>query len=548
MMCKQSSIIWVQHNRQGFRMTAFLKDARKNPILWITLVVFLILFIMAVRGLQTRDWVITLLRSLSVGSLTFLVASGFSLIFGLLDVLNLAHGTLFMIGAYVGWTIYVRPDTFIDLLTPATLLAAGFALMPAFYGLAGRLTMNKLVGRIWPWVGLPLAAVLLAFSLPKYPVTAWDAAVYNQSPASIAFQAEQSQLVLPPPALFKGISPVVDLLAILVGSSLAALSFVGFSRARNPALIQKFVRPGLTLRTMNRAYFYFVSLLIFGVVVFLVNTPLTNAIDNLNTSWKFLIAAICATLFGIILGGLMEAVLIRPLYARPIYQLMLTLGLSAIGIELVRAIWGRPEFTMPTPALFNNSGQGCPAENLLQALQRQCSTISVLGGRVRTYNEIFIPLVGLVVLVSVWLLLQRTRIGMTIRAGVQDREMVEALGINVRRIFTLVFALGAGLAVLGGVLAGPSMGLSSGMGDSLLLNALIALAIGGLTSYPGAAAGSLLVGLLQQFIIKYGQVGIHLPFLAAPFKPTPPLVPASTVLLMVIILLIMPQGLFGRRE
>jgi branched-chain amino acid transport system permease protein len=126
--------------------------------------------------------------------------------------------------------------------------------------------------------------------------------------------------------------------------------------------------------------------------------------------------------------------------------------------------------------------------------------------------------------------------------------MVEALGINVRQVFTLVFALGAALAALGGVVAAPSMGLSPYMGETLLLGALVALAIGGLTSFPGAAAGSLLVGILQQFIIKYGQIGIQLPFLDKPFKPTPPLVPASTVLLMVIILLVLPQGLFGRRE
>jgi branched-subunit amino acid ABC-type transport system permease component len=80
------------------------------------------------------------------------------------------------------------------------------------------------------------------------------------------------------------------------------------------------------------------------------------------------------------------------------------------------------------------------------------------------------------------------------------------------------------------------------------LNVLIALAIGGLTSYPGAALGSLIVGLLQQFIIKYGALGINIPFLDEPFKPTPPLVPATTVLLMVVILLIMPQGLLGRKE
>lgn len=86
------------------------------------------------------------------------------------------------------------------------------------------------------------------------------------------------------------------------------------------------------------------------------------------------------------------------------------------------------------------------------------------------------------------------------------------------------------------------------MGERLLLSALIALAIGGLTSFPGAALGSLLVGLIQQFMIKYGQIGIPLPFTDAVFKPSPPLVPASTVLLMVIVLLILPGGLLGSKE
>jgi branched-subunit amino acid ABC-type transport system permease component len=92
------------------------------------------------------------------------------------------------------------------------------------------------------------------------------------------------------------------------------------------------------------------------------------------------------------------------------------------------------------------------------------------------------------------------------------------------------------------------MGMSTTMGDTLLITALIGMIIGGLTSFPGAAAGSLIVGMLQQFIIKYGQIGINIPFLDEPFKPTPPLVPATTVLLMVIVLLVLPQGLFGRKE
>jgi ABC-type branched-subunit amino acid transport system permease subunit len=110
-------------------MNEVIRAFRKNRTQWITLVILALLFFLAIRGMSPKDWIITLLRSLSVGAVTFLVASGFSLIFGLLDVLNLAHGTLFMIGAYIGWTVYVRPDTCVDLVTPAA--GGGFCAHPA---------------------------------------------------------------------------------------------------------------------------------------------------------------------------------------------------------------------------------------------------------------------------------------------------------------------------------------------------------------------------------------------------------------------------------
>ncbi len=526
-------------------MTAITQSLRRNRTLWITLVIILLLFLLAIQGMSTRDWVITLLRGLSVGALTFLVAAGFSLIFGLLDVLNLAHGTLFMIGAYIGWTVFVRTDTFVDLLAPFALVLAGFMLLPAWDMLFRRQAFQSTVARLLPWVGLLAGVGLVFYFVSRYPVTGWNLEDFNTSPGSVSYLAEQGQLKLPPATPFRGISPAADIGGILLSAALlaAGLAALGRMRARagHEALQPRAKLPWKPLVLC-------LLLAAAGILLSSVRDPLIAFLTGLPTIWLFLVAMLVATLAGVLMGALMESTLIRPLYSRPIYQLMLTLGLSAIGIEMVRAIWGQPEFTMPNPSLFNGSGQGCPATSLGAFLANQCSTVALLGGRVRTYNEIFIPLVGLVVLVGVWLLLKYTRIGMVIRAGVQDREMVEALGINVRRVFTLVFALGVGLAALGGVLAGPSMGLSSAMGDNLLLNALIALAIGGLTSYPGAAAGSVLVGLLQQFMIKYGQIGIHLPFLAAPFKPTPPLVPASTVLLMVIILLVLPQGLFGRKE
>jgi branched-chain amino acid transport system permease protein len=517
-------------------MTDIRQTLLNNRTRLVVLAVLLFLFLSAAQGMETQDWLITVLRGLSVGAVTFLVASGLSLILGLMDVLNLAHGEMFMIGAYLGWTVFVRPDTFVDVLPPLALVAVGLVLLPLWRSLLARWRLPQGVMRVGPWVAALAGLALLAVALTRFPLAIWDPEVYTESPITYSLALQQGTLVPPEAAVFSG-GWLLPVLGTLLGSLLLGLGLAAFLQRREAAVARAVPPSTIPLALV---------LVVVALLLIYFNTPLTEWLFAMSTTWRFFVAMAVATLAGVLLGALIEVTMIRPLYARPIYQLMLTLGLSFIGIEVVRALWGRPEFTVPKPAVFNGSGEGCPAESLGAMLENQCSTVLLFGGRIRTYNEIFIILVGLVVLVSVWLLLQRTRTGMIIRAGVQDREMVEALGINVRRVFTLVFALGVGLAALGGVLAAPSFGLSTDMGTRLLLLALIALAIGGLTSFPGAAAGAVLVGLLQQFMIRYGQIGIDLPFLAEPFKPSPPLVPASTVLLMVIILLVLPQGLFGR--
>jgi branched-chain amino acid transport system permease protein len=519
---------------------------RKNLTLIITLSVLAFLYILAIQGMSTRDWVITTLRGLSVGAVTFLVASGLSLIFGLMDVLNLAHGTLFMIGAYVGWSVFVRPDTFVDMFPILVLLLVGFVAMPLWEYLIGRLNLSTTLARFWPWISLGLSALLVAYILPRYPIAIWDAGIYNDSPVSWT-QNFTNGLVstIVQPAQFSAASPAVAILGLILIGALVALSIAGFTSRRR-------VKSAREMPVSWRSILTVILLLIVSIGFVVYNNQITAFLFEITTNWLFLLSILIAVLFGAALGGLMESTLIRPLYVRPIYQLMLTLGLGVIGTEFVRAVWGRSGFTMPRPLLFEGSGETCPASSFSAWLENHCSIILVnIAGeetRIRVYNEIFLILAGLVVLIVVWALLRYTRLGMTIRAGVQDSDMVEALGINVRRVFTLVFALGAGLAALGGALSAPATGLSDLMGANLLLTALIALAIGGLTSFPGSALGAVIVGLLQQFIIKYGQIGIYLPGLDVTFKPTPPLVPASTVLLMVIILLAMPQGLLGRRE
>ena len=512
-------------------------NLQKNSKTIIILAIMAILFILAATGMPTKDFIITSLRGLSTGSVTFLVAAGFSLIFGLMGVLNLALGTLYMIGAYVGWTVYIRTDTFIDLLTPVMLILAGFTLSSFWEYLANRIQFKPKLTKFLAWVLIALGLLGIVFIFVQYPIAFWDLDNYALSPITYSFMADQGAPLPPIEVVFEDLSPFFALLGFLVGSALIAFGLALHKRREN-----------VYITITWRNFVLFAILVITAALILIFNTPLTNFLVGLSTNWLFLLAVIVAVITGLGLGSLIESTLIRPLYNRPIYQLMLTLGIGTIGIEIVQAIWGRPEFVFPRPEFFKGTGEGCPATSLSGIFTNNCSTVMLLGGRVRVYDEIFIPLVGIFILITVWILLRKTRFGMIIRAGVQDRQMVEALGINVRRIFTLVFALGVGLAAFGGVLSAPSIGLSTRMGERLLLSALIALAVGGLGNYPGAALGSLLVGLIQQFLIKYGQIGIPIPFTDIVFKPSPPIIPASTVLLMIVVLLILPSGLLGKKE
>ncbi len=507
---------------------------RENRTRVTVLAVLLFLFLAAFGGLDREDWFSTIMQGLSVGAITFLVASGLSLIFGLMDVLNLAHGEIFMLGAYVGWTIYTRFDTALDIVIPLLLLAAPFLLMPLWRMLASRLGATPGVRRAIGW-GLLLGGGLVTWlSVTRFPLVIWDPGDFASSPGSFSTQIDLNVLEPLVADSFSG-AAALAIIGLILGGSILALAMSSFQRTATEAAVG-------TRRMVTAA-----GLVALAIILHLSKSSINEWVFGLSTSWRFFLAMAIAVVIGAAVGAFIEVLLIRPLYDRPIYQLMLTLGVGFILIEVVREVWGRPEFTMARPALFNGTGEGCPGQGI-GGFFSGCSTVEMFGARLRVYNEGFIVLVGILVLVGVTLLLKRTRIGMIIRAGVQDPDMVEALGINVRRVFTLVFALGSSLAALGGVLAAPSIGLSTGMGALFLLSALIALAIGGLTSFTGAAAGAVLVGLLQQLIIRFGQQGIDLPFLAEPFKPTPTLVPAASVLLMVIVLLLLPAGLFGRSE
>jgi branched-chain amino acid transport system permease protein len=239
--------------------------------------------------------------------------------------------------------------------------------------------------------------------------------------------------------------------------------------------------------------------------------------DGTPTEVRFIAALIGATLVGAALGAFTEVALLRPLYVRPVFQIVLTFGLGLVMTEIIRAIYGPAGLVPIQPPLFLDG------------------TIDIAGGRFEVYR-LFIILVGFLLMVGISLLLQRTRLGIIIRAGVQDPEMVEALGINVRVIFTLVFILGCAVAALGGMTAAPFLGAFPQMGQQFLLVAIVVIVIGGMSSYEGTAIASLLVGLTRATAEQISLQYLNTPILAS----------ISTLVFMIIVLLVRPNGLFGR--
>jgi branched-chain amino acid transport system permease protein len=214
---------------------------------------------------------------------------------------------------------------------------------------------------------------------------------------------------------------------------------------------------------------------------------------------------------GAVIAALTELLLIRPLYERHIEQVLVTVGLALATVALAEGIW-KPD------AIFI-SGPGWLDE-----------TTDILGARVP--NDRFVAIgAAAAVLAALVVFLRRTRYGLIVRAGVENRAMVTALGIDVRRAFTLVFSIGGAAAGLGGVLTSQYFGyVSPQLGASMLIFAFIVTVIGGLGSLTGAAIAALLVAIAQQFANYYWGYGDLI-----------------VVLVLAGVLLVRPRGLLGSR-
>jgi branched-chain amino acid transport system permease protein len=224
---------------------------------------------------------------------------------------------------------------------------------------------------------------------------------------------------------------------------------------------------------------------------------------------RFLLGALAGLVAGALFAALVEFVLIRPLYKRHIEQVLVTVGLGLATTALVVAIWGNDARTIAAPAWLGR-------------------TTAIFGAHIPNDRWILI-IAAVVVLIALNAFLKRTRYGLIIRAGVENRAMVTALGIDVRRAFTLVFAIGGVAAALAGVLGNVYFStVDPARGTSLLIFAFIVVVIGGLGSLRGTAGAAIVVGLVQQYANYYASSGLG---------------DLSVVLLLGLVLLARPGGL-----
>ena len=308
--------------------------------------------------------------------------------------------------------------------------------------------------------------------------------------------------------------PVLALLALpLVGSGSTWLTLTVAGLAMG--MIIFIIASGLTL------VFGLMDVLNFGHGVFIalgafVATSVLGAMGDWTGSqelWRNLVAVFPAMLIAMLVAGAVglafERFIVRPVYGNHLKQILITMGGMIIGEELIKVIWGAQQIPLPLP------------EGMRGAI--------VIGDAAIEKFRLVAVVVGLIVFGSLTWILSRTKVGLLIRAGVQDREMVESLGYQIKRLFVGVFMVGSALAGLGGVMWGMyQQNVTPQMGAQVNVLIFIVIIIGGLGSTGGALIGALLVGLMANY------AGFLAPKVAL----------FSNIALMAVVLLWRPQGVF----
>jgi branched-chain amino acid transport system permease protein len=302
---------------------------------------------------------------------------------------------------------------------------------------------------------------------------------------------------------------------LIFGGPVAALAI--WAIADNATLFFKTFLNGLTLASL---YFLVASgfTLVFGLMrnvnlahgsLYLFGAYVGWFVGEHTGSW---VLAVCAGfLASALLGLLMQLLVFRHMQGQDLRQTLVTIGFSIVMADLMLWGWGGEIYTFDPPGWIYGS------------------TVLPLVEKFPTYR-LMVLLASIVIGLALWWLLARTRIGMMIRAGVDDRGMLAASGVNVQLVFAATFAIGAGLAGLAGVVGGTALSISPGEDTRYLLASLVVVIVGGMGSVGGAAIGALLIGLAEQF----GQA----------YAPTYSVV--FTFVIMVVTLAFKPRGIMGK--
>ncbi len=244
---------------------------------------------------------------------------------------------------------------------------------------------------------------------------------------------------------------------------------------------------------------------------------------------SFVAGALLAIPATAVVGMLLEATLLRSLYARDhLSQVLATFALILIINESVRMIWGS-DLPLSAPAALSGP-------------------VELLPGLSYPSYRLVIIAVGLVLAVALYLLVAKTRMGALVRAGASNREMAMAMGVNIERLFTLVFGIGAALCAVAGAMLGPLLAVQVGMGENILILAFVVIVIGGIGSIRGALVGSMLVGIVDTLGRSLLPRLFH-EFLPPQFASAagPAIASVIVYLLMAVVLFVRPQGLFPAR-
>jgi branched-chain amino acid transport system permease protein len=272
---------------------------------------------------------------------------------------------------------------------------------------------------------------------------------------------------------------------------------------------------GLTLvfglmDVLNFAHGIFISVGAYGAATVLTRMAKQMEAESLASDLTAMVPAVLAAIaLAAVLGWFFERVLIRPVYGDHLKQILITMGGLIVFEQLIHVVWGAEIIALPRPGAITGS--------------------FIVGDAAIERYRVAAVVVGLAVFAALWLILNRTRVGLLVRAGVENPEMVESLGYRIRRLFVGVFVAGSGLAGLGGAMWGMYQEqVTPAMGMQVLVVIFIVVIIGGLGSVGGCFVGALLVGLMANY------TGFLAPKLAL----------GSNILLMVLVLLWRPRGLY----